>query len=176
MAQITNEYASALFALASEKNAKKEYEIALETINSVFDGEPQYIEFLYSPSIEKSIRLDSIDKAFKEIVPEDVLSFVKILCEKGRIKDFCEISDEYKTLVAVSEGVMHATITSAIELTDTEKQKIVSKLEQSYKKEVVAKYFVDSSIIGGIIIDIDGKIIDASIKGRLYDIKEVIDK
>ena len=71
---------------------------------------------------------------------------------------------------------MHATITSAIELTDTEKQKIVSKLEQSYKKEVVAKYFVDSSIIGGIIIDIDGKIIDASIKGRLYDIKEVIDK
>lgn len=176
MTQITNEYASALFMLASEKNAKKEYEIALETINSVFDGEPQYIEFLYSPSIEKSIRLDAIDKAFKEIVPEDVLSFVKLLCDKDRIKYFGEITQEYKTLVAMSDDVMHATITSAIELTDIEKQKIVTKLEQSYKKQVVASYVTDSSIIGGIIIDINGKIIDASIKSRLYDIKEVIDK
>ena len=45
-----------------------------------------------------------------------------------------------------------------------------------FKTAVEIEYMTDSSILGGILIEADGKIIDGSLKARLRDIKEVINK
>ena len=61
-----------------------------------------------------------------------------------------------------------------MELTDEEKQKLIKKLESMEKGSVRAEYFVDGSILGGLIVEIDGKIMDGSLRHRLHDVKEVM--
>ena len=88
MTDISREYGTALFMLACEENAKKEYGEALSLISEVFAGQPEYALMLASPSISLKDRLSAITEAFGGRVPENVLSYVQLMCEKGRINYF----------------------------------------------------------------------------------------
>lgn len=174
MAEHSKEYAAALFMLACENNRKKEYADALVTVEQTFREEPLYVKFLSSPGIPMEERLSALRQAFEAYVPEDVLSFLQLMCEKGRIADFFEACEEYQQLFAESERVLHAKITSAVELTQAEKEKLQSKLEAVNKSSIHMDYVIDASLMGGMIVKIDGKVLDGSLRSRLHDIKEVI--
>ena len=174
MTEIAKEYGTALFMLACEENEKKAYAEALMMIKDTFCEYPQYIELLSSPSISLNERLSVIDKAFSNTVPEYVLYYLKLLCEKGRITYFLESVEEYKALLDASEHISNARITSAVELTETEKEKLIDKLELINKGKVAAEYFVDPALLGGLIVEVDGKIMDGSLRHRLQEVKEVM--
>lgn len=174
MTEIGKEYGTALFMLACEENEKKSYAEALGNIKNTFLDYPQYTELLSSPSIPVKERLCVIDEAFSGRVPEYVLSYLKLLCEKGRIPYFMESVDEYKALLDASEHISNAKITSAVELTEEEKQKLINKLELMEKGKVHAEYFVDTALLGGLIVEVDGKIMDGSLRHRLHEVKEVM--
>lgn len=176
MSEITSEYAKALFMLASEKECTEEYKNALETVDEVFKENPAYVDFLYTFAIPLEERLAALEKAFSLVLPRDVLSFLKILCEKKHITEFSECAQYYYTLYNKVDKISNVKVTSAIELTDSEKEQLKEKLEKSGNKTVVIDYVVDESIIGGLIVEADGKIIDSSIKKHLKDIKDVINK
>ena len=176
MTEIGKEYGTALFMVACEKNSKKEFAQALENIKQIFSENAEYLDFLISPSVSINERLSAINSAFAGSIPEDVLSYLMLLCEKGRMACFYESVDEYNALLNASEHLSNATVTSAVELSAEEKQKLVTKLEEICKGKVNVEYLVDSSLIGGIIVNIEGKIMDGSLRRRLRDIKEVIDK
>ena len=174
MTEIGKEYGTALFMLACEENEKKSYAEALGNIKNTFLDYPQYTELLSSPSIPVKESLCVIDEAFSGRVPEYVLSYLKLLCEKGRIPYFMESVDEYKALLDASEHISNAKITSAVELTEEEKQKLINKLELMEKGKVHAEYFVDTALLGGLIVEVDGKIMDGSLRHRLHEVKEVM--
>ena len=174
MTEHGKEYAAALFMLACENNLKKEYAEGLETVEQIFREEPLYIKFLSSPGIPMEERLSAIKQAFGAYVPADVLSFLQLMCEKGRITEFFEAFQAYQQLFAESERVLHATIPSAVELTKAEKEKLQSKLEAVNKSSIHMNYVIDASLMGGMIVEIDGKVLDGSLRSRLHDIKEVI--
>ncbi|HAX83278.1 MAG TPA: ATP synthase F1 subunit delta, partial [Ruminococcaceae bacterium] len=85
MAQISNEYAEALFALAMENESVKEYSEALDIVLKVMIENPEYIDFLASPDIPKQERVGAIESAFGGSIPETVVSFLCLLCDRGRI-------------------------------------------------------------------------------------------
>ena len=174
MNELSREYARALFSLASEKNCKSEYASYLDSLCQSFSDEPMYLEFLHSPAISTNEKISSITKIFSSIVPEDVLSFVQLMCEKGRINLIFEAAQAYKDLVAQSDKVIDAVITSAVELTEDEKKKLQLKLENKFSSKVNLTFKIDPSLLGGIVVETDGKILDGSIKNRLRDLKEVI--
>lgn len=174
MTEIAKEYGTALFMLACEENSAEEIHLALEKVNSVFTQNPEYIEFLSSPSISLKERLSAIDIAFGDSLPEHLLSFLKLLCEKARISCYFDSADEYKALFDASRRISNAKVTSAVELTAEEKQKLKSKLEGTCKGEVNLEYFIDESLLGGLVVELDGKILDGSLRHRLSEVKEVI--
>ena len=176
MTDIGKEYGAALFMLACEAGEKRGYSDALGSIKEIFSENPEYPVFLSSPSVPMSERLASIEGAFGDSLPEHVLSFLILLCEKGRIECFSEAVEEYNALLDASERVSNVRVTSANELTDEEKEKLKSKLESVCKGEVRIEYFTDASLIGGLIVDIDGKIMDGSLRQRLREVKDVINK
>ena len=67
-------------------------------------------------------------------------------------------------------------MTSALELTEEEKTKLSSGLEKRFRSTVEAEYVIDESLIGGILIEADGKVIDGSVRTRLRDIKDVMNR
>lgn len=174
MTEIGKEYGTALFMLALENGEQKKYAESLEIVKRAFDEDPLYSEMLSSPSIPLAERLGAIEKAFGELVPEYVLSYLKLLCEKGRIPSFAESVIAYKELLAVSERVVDVKVSSAVELTEEEKQKLITKLEETHKVKVCAEYHIDETLLGGLKIEFDGVVMDGSLRHRLYDIKEVI--
>lgn len=175
MTQMSKEYAAALFMLAKENNTEKEILEALKTVSHVFTENPEYVDFLASPSIPKNERIDALEKAFSQMLPEYALSFVEILCERSHIRSFNDCVKEYEELYNFSIQVCEARVTSAVELTDDEKLKLTRKLEKVSGKTLHLNCSVDESILGGIIVEMDGKIMDGSLKHRLQEVKEVID-
>lgn len=176
MTQTSREYGEALFSLAKETGKENEYAVSLECILEVIGDNPEYIVFLSSPSISLEERLDAIDKAFGSSIPEDIVSFVKLLCEKGRIHLIKEAIEVYKNLLDAQNMVSTAFVKSAAELNEDEKEKLKDKLEIKVGHSVVLECCLDESLIGGMVIEIDGKVIDASIKSRLSEVKDVISK
>ena len=174
MNEISKEYGTALFMLACESGEKQSYAKSLNEIKDIFTAERQYAELLSSPNIPLSERLGAIDAAFADTVPEHVLSYLKLLCEKGRIPCLMESIDAYNELLDASERFSNAKITSAVALTEEEKAKLIAKLESENGGSVHAEYTVDPSILGGLIVETDGKILDGSLRHRLRDVKEVI--
>ena len=174
MTEISKEYGAALFMLACEEREQRKYAQALDRVKNAFLENPRYADMLSSPSISLEERLNAIEAAFADTVPEHVLSYLKLMCEKGRISCFTESVDVYKALLDESERVANAVVTSAVELTSEEKRKLIEKLELMNKGRVQAEYFVDSSLLGGLIVEIDGRIMDGSLRHRLYDVKEVM--
>lgn len=174
MNDVGKEYGAALFMLACEESKKKEYAAALKTVKDAFLESPEYPELLRSPALSLEERIGAIDSAFSQILPENVLSFLKLLCEKGRISCFFKAEEEFTALFQASERIFQGKITSAAELSEEEKEKLVRKLESTRQGKIQAEYFVDPSLIGGITVEIDGKILDGSLRHRLYEIKEVM--
>ena len=85
-------------------------------------------------------------------------------------------AEEYFALLDAFRRRSNAKVISAVELSDEEKSKIKAKLESIYKGEVNLEYSVDGSILGGLIVEINGKIMDGSLRHRLHEVKEVISK
>ena len=174
MNDIGKEYGAALFMVALEQDKCEEYSAALRIIREKFIEYPEYTEFLASPGISLGERLSAIENAFAQDVPEYVVSFMQLLCEKGRIACFDSAVAEYDSLLDAHKHISNARVTSVIELTTDEKQKLTKKLEAMCNGKVNIQYFIDATLIGGLVVEIDGKILDGSVRYRLRDIKEVI--
>lgn len=174
MTQTDREYAEALFMLATEDSDPQKYLDELTEVRNLMQENPDYIEFLASPAIPLQERLTAIDQAFEGRLSEYTVSFLKLLCENGRIRDLYGCIDEYERLTRELSNRAVANVVSAIALSDEQKKKICQKLETLTGKGIDATYTVDESLIGGMKIEIEGKTYDGSIKRRLSDVKDVI--
>ena len=176
MKEISKEYAEALFMLALEKGEEVS---TLEKLKEVLEGienEPEYMQFLCSRSIAVKERLSAVENAFLGVLPEICLSFLCLLIEKGRIVLFPSCVKEYEKLLDAKMKVITARVISAIPLKEEEKQALKVKLENKYSSKVELQCEVDEQILGGSIIEIDGNVLDGSLRFRLQEIKEEIKK
>lgn len=174
MARTNREYAEALFMLALEDNQVDEYSKALGLVKSTIEESPEYIDFLVSPAVPILERLAAIDEAFEGAVPEHVLSFLKILCEGRQAFLLAGCIKEFEKLVQASSNRTTAVVHSVIELTGDQKAALSKKLEKISGKQTDLICLIDPSLIGGIRVEIDGKIFDGSIKQRLHEISQSI--
>ncbi len=174
MNDIAKEYAEALFVLACEENSKNEYAQALDKVLTEFSEAPEYMDFLICPSVPVTERVSAIEEAFSGQIPVYVLHFLMLLCEKGRISLLKSCIKEYGKLLDASDNTAETKVISAVELTDDEKKRIVKKLEKLLGKSVVAEYITDPSIMGGVVIETEGRVIDGSLRRHLHEVKEVI--
>ncbi len=174
MTQTAKEYAIALFKLAVSKGEVKKYAECLATVSAVFSENEEYANVLNSPAILLSERLTAIDQAFATLECEYITNFLKLLCENGHICELQECIKEYKNLLNDYENRVIATVYYVEELSEEQKSALINKLSKLTKKTVEAVYIKDSSLIGGIKVEIDGKTLDGSISARLNRVKGVI--
>lgn len=174
MKDTSKAYAEALFAIALEKNKVQEYAENLETLTEILRETPDYPMYLATPALPLSERLSAIEEVFGEVMPEDVVSFLKLLCENNRITKLSEIIEEFFKLEMAISNTMTVTVTSKIPFTAEQKEKLLEKLEVKYRKHICPIYQVDESLLGGFKITTEDQIIDGSVQKRLQKIKEVM--
>ena len=79
-------------------------------------------------------------------------------------------------MLAASEHVSTAYITSAVELTDEEVSVLKNKLEAICHNTVSMEFSIDPSLLGGLIVEVDGRILDGSLRHHLNEVKDVISR
>lgn len=165
-----------LFMIATENDAVSEYAECLTQVKNLFSENPDYIKILQSPAIPMSERIDLINQAFKDFAIENILSFLKILCENGRLDTIHDCIKEFFEFVRISENRVVANIYYVEPLSDAQKEKLLNKLNKVCNKIITPNYIKDDSLIGGIKVQIEDTVFDGSLIKRLDTIKGVIGK
>lgn len=176
MAEVTKEYAEALFMLACEIKSEREFLSSLKKIEEVFKANTDFTEFLCAPNIPFKSKSEAIEKVFSEKHHEYIISFLLLLSQKGYLHALDECIKEYKALLSMKESLVTAKVTAAVALSEKELDSLKSSLEKKYKKQITIDFHTDSSLLGGLVVELDGKIIDGSLRHKLQDMKDVISK
>ncbi|MBQ8163150.1 MAG: F0F1 ATP synthase subunit delta [Clostridia bacterium] len=176
MAEINKGYAMALFSLCDEENCTEITYNELLMLKKIFEENSEYTQIISSPLISKKERIQLLTKMLGSNFSNYTSSVVLLLCENNQIQGFFECVDEYEKLYSQKIKLSCASVISAFELSDEEKEKIRSKLEAQTGGSVMLDCSVDKSLLGGITVEIGGKVYDGSLKRRLREIKKVIDE
>ena len=176
MTDTSKSYADALFSLAMETNTISETLTALKEMRDGLYGTEGALDLLASPSIPKDERCAVLEKAFGDVQPEHVLSFVGVLVQHGYIRELDDCLKAYTELHDAARRLSTAYVTSAVELTNGEKAALTEKLSRKFQRTIQLECTVDPSLLGGLVVQVDGKVIDGSLKHKLQEIKEVMNR
>lgn len=169
-------YAEALFLIAKEEKKEEEYLSSLYEVCTAFEENPEYSVFLSSYTVSAEKRVEAFREAFGGKLPENVESFICILCEKRRTGELKEITEEYEKMYFAENSISKAYVTSAYPLDMNQREKLKNRLEEICGHRVKAEFFTDKNLLGGIKIEIDGKVIDSTVRSRLNKLREVMDR
>ena len=167
-------YALALYKVAEEKNKVDEYLQDLREICDIIDINKELKAVIEYPQISTKQKKRIFIDIFKGKIDEELLSFLLILIEKGRILYLREKLNQFEQINLEKKNVVIAQVKSVIEMTDEQTSTLKSKLEKMYNKTVIIKHEIDKSIIGGLYVRVGNDVIDGSIKSKLDDMRALM--
>jgi F-type H+-transporting ATPase subunit delta len=159
-------YAQALFEAALEQGRLEPVRDQLAQIVAAEDQVPELRELLRNPQLDPRARAAALEALLAE-GDELLRNFLLVLTDKGRADRLGEIARELERLVAEHEGIVHAELTTAVELSDEEAGKLLRQIEHASGRKVEASRSVDPSLIAGVVLQVGSHRLDASVRGRL---------
>ena len=174
MTGTAKEYADALLMLAKENGNEQAFAEALAVFADTFRENPTYLDLLASPVISKDTRKGLLKEAFGDTVPFEIIALVALMCDNGHIREFTAMLETYMEQYHILSKVTVATVYSAAPLSEEEKATLIQQISARTGHTVRATYTVDPSLIGGVKVEMDGCILDGTVKHRLRELKEVM--
>lgn len=171
---LANKIGKTLFNVAKENNVLSEVDNDLTQSSEAISKDNNFIILMENPNISKEEKSQFIDKAFKG-VNSYVVNVIKILAgnlEISLIGDVLVVFNEMKNFF---ENKVLVTVESVYSLGNEEILKLKQTMKDKLKIDnVEIKNIINSSLIGGLKISYNGKVIDSSIKARIQDIQKII--
>tara|TARA_B100001248_G_scaffold27604_1_gene18118 strand:- start:7553 stop:8110 length:558 start_codon:yes stop_codon:yes gene_type:complete len=167
-AETSERYSRALFEVTKEANETAKAEADIKNLKLVISSSSDVKNFVKDPtqSIEqqnKVINLLSEKLGFSK----NLVNFLLLLIKKRRIFFIEKISKSFLNLCSKKRGEMEASLISSKELTQSELSEISNDLSNSMGSKLKLDYKVDSSLIGGLKLQLGSFMIDTSIKNKL---------
>jgi F-type H+-transporting ATPase subunit delta len=118
---------------------------------------------------ERQARLDAV---LPDDIRPEVKNFLYLLLREGHLALLNDVIGDLMRLSARVPEARGARVTSALALTPDEKEAFRRRIYQHYGSDVEVKFHVDSSIMGGAIVQVGDKVIDGSVAGKLDALRE----
>ena len=166
MNRIGTVYGEGLYALAKEEGLEQTIMEQLQVLSTCFENQPDYLKLLGSHDLPKQERTGLLD-SFREQVHPYVLNFMKLLTEKGYIRQFDSCCKVFREQYCQDQGILEVRVVSAVALTENRKQKLTEKLSTITGKQIVLICREDPTILGGIRLSYGGIQVDGTVQGRL---------
>jgi len=170
--RVASRYVKSLLGLAVEKGALDKVHDDMTLFSKVCEENRAFVLMLRNPIIKHDKKRDILEKLFKGKVHTLTLAIFDIITKKNREPLLPAIATEFHVAYNDYKGVGGASVTTAIPLDAklrSEIEQIVKKL--SDKKQVEIEEKVDADMIGGFVLNIGDRQIDASIKNKLKALK-----
>jgi F-type H+-transporting ATPase subunit delta len=167
----TRRYAKAVFELAQEQGQVEEWARRLRTVSDVL-ADPQVERVVGNPTITRERRRQAVAAVLGDRTDAQGVNLAKLLVESNRADLAGQVVEEYQLLVDEAAGRVRALATTAVELTQAEQQTLARGLSTSLGKEVRLESRVEPAIIGGLVVRVGDRVIDASVATRLQRLRQ----
>lgn len=170
--RVASRYVRSLLGLAVEQNALDAVHADMQLFAKVADENRSFALMLRNPIIKHDKKRAILEAIFKGKVHKLTLAIFDIITRKNREPILIDIAKQFHNAYNVYKGITKGVVITATPLDSTlraELEEIVKKI--SHKKEVELIEKVDASMIGGFVLNVGDRQIDASIKNKLKELK-----
>lgn len=173
---LAKRYSRALFELANEQSELERVNADLNVISEIFKTNPGFVKQLVSPSLPTDAK-QTIITVLKQDVSPLVKNFIQMIFEYQHLETLTLVIENFNRLVDKQNRVVHANVITAVELEAVQAQRLTTQLAQYLQADkVILDTLVNPEIIGGIVIYVDGKIIDGSVKSKINKMRHMLVK
>ncbi len=165
-------YATALLEMAGDQNQAEVIGQELRDLKQIVIENRTFHLFLADPSIGHAERAQTLDQIFGGRLSPLMHNFLGVLNQKNRLGTIPQFADAYDDLLDEQLGKVEVDVTVAQRLNADQLEQVRQKVSAALKKDAVVHQYVDDSIIGGLVIRVQDKLIDASVKTQLAAMKE----
>ena len=165
---VTTPYAEAFLQVANDLDQTEEIVTQVKEIINLVNESPDLEKAFSSPILEKESKKEILIQLFSEKINQSLLNLLKLLADRQRIGIIIPILERFLELYRENRNIALAKVTSAVELSDEQKDLIKNKISAiagTERLELVTK--TDPTLIGGFIASVGSKVIDASIASQI---------
>ena len=174
---VSKTYGDALFELALEENHLAEILDDVTAAVQALNENPDLSRLMNHPKIDKEEKVKLMEDIFKGQVSDELVGLMRMIVEKDHYKEMMNVFTYFIDRVKEYKNIGTAYVTSAVELTDEQKAAVEKRLLETTKYvEFEMHYDVDAGLIGGMVIRIKDRVVDSSIKTKLYDLTRELSK
>ncbi|MDD3124742.1 MAG: ATP synthase F1 subunit delta [Candidatus Kapabacteria bacterium] len=165
--RVSIRYARALLELAKQSQSAEAVLNDLLHVSQTIKSSRELSSFIQNPIIMPDKKKNVFSELFKEKISKLTYDFLMLTAEKDREVLITSIAEQYEVAYNAEFNRTKVKIITAKPIEQTLKDSIVDKLSECFKSVILPSFVVDKTAIGGVIIKVNDKIIDGSIKNKL---------
>ncbi|MFT8348606.1 F0F1 ATP synthase subunit delta [Clostridium saccharoperbutylacetonicum] len=167
-------YALALYEIAEKNNKVDEYLQDLKEICDLFDSNEDFYQVIKHPKVNTAKKKQLFNDLFKGKIDEELLAFLIVLIEKGRILYLREKLNQMVGIDLERRNTIRGVVKTAVPLLDGELEQLRDIFEKKYDKTILFDTKIDKSLLGGVYVKVGNDIIDGTIKSKIEEMKELM--
>lgn len=174
---VAQRFAKALLELADENNLSKDEILSqLQDVCASVKGSYDLEKVMNSPVITNDEKKKIILELFEKNTDKILVNFLRLLIDKNRFNILDSVLKEYSDEVNKKNNKLCISVTSAIELSNSDKTMIKVKMEKVLKKALELEWYVNKDIIAGLVFEANDNIVDNSLRHRIQELNRKIIK
>jgi F-type H+-transporting ATPase subunit delta len=171
--EIARVYADALFEVAQEKDELDDVHDQLDEFADTLNESRDMRTFFFSPYFSSADKREAIGNAVSG-ASEEFVNFLELLAEKHRMPAVFRIRDRFDELWAEANKRLEVKLTSAIELDKKVVDQVSKEVERQTDREIEVETEVDPDILGGLVLRVGNRVLDASLRGKLERLRKEV--
>ena len=170
MTQTARTYGAALYELARDEGLSDDIFAQLQMTAGLLRDNLDYMRLLSLPSVPKRERCAALDESFGGRVHEYLLSFLKLLVERGSVGELYGCEETFRRRYYDDHGILEVTASTAAPMPGEQQEKLERRLAGMTGKQIRLTVRVDPNVLGGVRLELAGKRLDGTVRRRLGDI------
>ena len=164
-------YATALMAVAEERNAVDAVAADLEAVGRVLASSRDLRLLVASPIISGGKKQAVFRELFSGRTGKETMEFLSLLIRKQRESLLPAVVEEYLVLRDSRENIVNVDVTAAVDLNPSQETALSAALAHQTGKKVRLRLSKDPAIAGGLVVKIGDTVLDGSVRHQLARIR-----
>ena len=165
---VSNVYGDALFEVALESNRLDAFLEEVKAVKSALEENEELFKLMGHPKINKEEKIKVVTDIFTGKVSEELVGLIRMIVDKGHFDQLLDVLAYFIDQVKEYKNIGTAYVTSAMELSEGQKAAVLKRLLETTKYVTFEMHYsVDESLIGGMVIRIGDRVVDASVRNKL---------
>jgi len=166
--------ARVLFELATLADVVDAVDADLTSVTKAVRGHVDLHQALTDTSLPVEKKRDILRAIFGESVTPEALAIVTLMVERGQTDALADLARTFSETAEERRGVVVVEVTTAIELNEALRAKLVKQLTDAIGRPVSLRERVDQSILGGIRINVAGRVLDGTVTSQLEGVRQAL--